>query len=94
MASRDITVTVGEEDWFTLEGAAEHAGMSVEAYVSWGVRILAMQSRPGGAKQDRTAASPKATRRAVETAEESESAAWTETFSERLSQRADRYDHD
>ncbi|WP_459958652.1 hypothetical protein [Nocardia sp. IFM 10818] len=94
MASRDIVVTVGEADWRTLNDAAECAGMSVEAYVSWGVRVLAMQARPGGAKQGGGAGSPRVGRRKPGTTEESESAAWTETFSERLSHRADRHHTD
>ncbi|MVU77103.1 hypothetical protein GPX89_07560 [Nocardia sp. ET3-3] len=90
MASRDIVVTVGEDDWLTLSDAAECAGMSVEAYVSWGVRILALQARPGGAKQGGRAGSLSAGRHTSRSAEESESAAWTDTFTERLSHRADR----
>ncbi|MEU6586943.1 hypothetical protein [Nocardia sp. NPDC046763] len=90
MASRDIVVTVGEDDWFTLQDAADCAGMSVEAYVSWGVRLLAMQARPGGSQRREGLGGSKATRRASEVCDESESAAWAETFTERLSHRADR----
>ncbi|MFE3262355.1 hypothetical protein ACFXPS_43940 [Nocardia sp. NPDC059091] len=53
MASRDIVVTVGEDDWLTLNDAAECAGMSVAAYVCWAVRLMAMQARP--AARNRTA---------------------------------------
>ncbi|MET8429039.1 hypothetical protein [Nocardia sp. NPDC004860] len=49
MASRDIVVTVSEDDWLTLKDAAECARMSVAAYVCCGVRLLAMQACPGGA---------------------------------------------
>ncbi|MTE13591.1 hypothetical protein [Nocardia aurantiaca] len=91
MASRDIVVTVGEGDWLTLNDAAECAGMSVEAYVSWGVRVLALQARPGGMKQGGCVGRPKPGRRASKAIDESESVAWTETFTERLSHRADRY---
>ncbi|WP_433592744.1 hypothetical protein [Nocardia sp. CA-145437] len=90
MASRDIVVSVGDDDWLTLSDAAECAGMSVAAYVAWGVRVLAFQARPGGSKR-RPSTSPSATRRRAKSADETESMAWAETFSERLSHRADRY---
>ncbi|MFE3002739.1 hypothetical protein ACFXG4_48245 [Nocardia sp. NPDC059246] len=90
MASRDIVVTVGEDDWLTLKDAADDAGMNVEAYVSWGVRLLAMQARPGGSQRRESFGGSTPTRRTFDTAEESESAAWAETFTERLSHRADR----
>ncbi|MFJ9371483.1 hypothetical protein ACIRRA_44785 [Nocardia sp. NPDC101769] len=83
MASRDIVVTVGEDDWLTLNDAAECAGMSVEAYVSWGVWLLALQARLGtGASKMRL--------RASGLGEESETVAWTETFAQRLSAHGDR----
>lgn len=91
MTSREIVVTVGEADWLTLSDAAECAGMSVEAYVAWSVRVLAFQARPGGSKRRAVAGSPAAARRASAIVDESESVAWAETFSERLSHRADRY---
>ncbi|MFE3280600.1 hypothetical protein [Nocardia sp. NPDC059239] len=53
MASKDVVVTVGEDDWLTLNDAAECAGMTVAAYVSCGVRLMAMQARP--AARNRTA---------------------------------------
>ncbi|MEV6101315.1 hypothetical protein [Nocardia sp. NPDC051981] len=74
MASRDIVVRVGEDDWLALDDAAECAGMSVEAYVCWGVRLLALQARPGGAKREagvRWTEPPE--RRASDRPEESES---------------------
>ncbi|MTE17028.1 hypothetical protein [Nocardia aurantiaca] len=89
MPSRDIVVAVGDNDWFALSEAAESAGMTVQEYVSWGVRILAIQARPGGIKQDHTVAKPKAPRIRPGTLDGSESDAWTETFSARLSHRAD-----
>ncbi|MTE15184.1 hypothetical protein [Nocardia aurantiaca] len=94
MASRDIMVTVGDDDWHTLNDAAECAGMSVEAYVSWGVRLLAMQTRPGGAKQGGPVGRSRTGQCASELTEESASAAWTETFAQRLSHRADRHPPD
>ncbi|MFE3229130.1 hypothetical protein [Nocardia sp. NPDC059228] len=90
MASRDIVVRVGEDDWLALDDAAECAGMSVEAYVCWGVRLLALQARPGGAKREAAAGGPRTGRRASVRPEESESAVWAESFAQRLSGRADR----
>lgn len=89
MVSRDIVVTVGEDDWLTLSDAAECAGMNVEAYVSWSVRLLALQARPGEAKQRGVAANSPG-QRAGQPSEDSESAAWTESFAQRLSHRTDR----
>ncbi|OXR41095.1 hypothetical protein B7C42_06865 [Nocardia cerradoensis] len=90
MDSREIAVTVGEEDWSALCHAAEAAGMSIEAYVSWGVRILAMQARPGGTGRREPSAGPPPQRREDAGVEESEAAAWAETFTQRLSHRAAR----
>lgn len=88
MAIRDIVVTVGEDDWDTLVDSAEAAGMSIEAYLSWCVRVLAMQSRPGG--QARPLLDRSAPVRHIPE-DESESAAWTETFCERLSHHIHRH---
>ncbi|MFF2554964.1 hypothetical protein ACFVUS_28445 [Nocardia sp. NPDC058058] len=90
MVSKEIVVTVGEEDWRTLIDAAEAAGMSVEAYASWCIRIIAVQARPGGGKRAGELGQAKSAKRASERDDESESAAWAETFSERLSNRTDR----
>ncbi|MEV6066696.1 hypothetical protein AB0L82_09135 [Nocardia sp. NPDC052001] len=90
MASRDISVTVGEDDWRALVAAAEAAGMGVEAYVSWCVRILALQAQPGGGKRAERLGHVKARRRKAAADEGTEAAAWAETFTERLSHRADR----
>lgn len=90
MASRDIVVTVGENDWLTLNDAAETAGMGMEAYVSWCVRIFALQARPSGGKRVEIPGHVAGGRRASGVDDESESAAWAETFAERLSHRADR----
>ncbi|WP_433566788.1 hypothetical protein ACQP1O_17325 [Nocardia sp. CA-151230] len=62
MASRDIVVTVGEDDWLLFTDAAECAGMSVQAYLSWGVRLPALQARPDSAKQDSRADGPRTRR--------------------------------
>lgn len=93
MATRDIVVTVDEYEWLVLEDAAECAGMSVQAYASWVVRLAAMQSRSDIARRRATLAS-KSAPRAIDTAEQSESVAWAETFSERLSHRVERFRED
>ncbi|WP_433567385.1 hypothetical protein ACQP1O_20635 [Nocardia sp. CA-151230] len=92
MASRDIVVTVGEDDWLVLNDAAEGAGMSMEAYVSWGVRVLALQARSGAVEPDGREGSPDMPISASETAEDSEASAWVESFAERLSHRTYWYD--
>ncbi|WP_067690306.1 hypothetical protein [Nocardia jejuensis] len=90
MASKDIVVTLGEDDWRTLSEAADAANMGVEAYVSWCARIFASQARPGGSKRTENLPRLPAERRTPEADDESDSAAWAETFSQRLSHRADR----
>lgn len=90
MTNRAIVVTVGERDWLTLVDAAEAAGMTVEDYASWCVRIFASQARPTGGKRSHPLTHAKAGRRKKKVEEESESAAWVATFSERLSHRVDR----
>lgn len=90
MGSKEIVVTVGEEDWRTLIDAADAAGMSVEAYASWCIRIFAVQARPGGGKRAGELGRTKTAKRAADIDEDSESAAWAETFTERLSHRIDR----
>ncbi|MFC9894561.1 hypothetical protein ACFVMC_12795 [Nocardia sp. NPDC127579] len=89
MATRDVTVTVSMDDaqWHTLHDAAECAGMTLEAYLSWGVRLLATQPRPG---KNLTGAAPTRITSPRSAAEETESA-WTESFAERLSHRAEPY---
>ncbi|UGT44617.1 hypothetical protein LTV02_15025 [Nocardia yamanashiensis] len=89
MTTWDIVVTVGEEDRLVLMEAADAAGMGLEAYLSWCVRILAMQARPGSGKQHNLPGQARPGRPAPED-DESEAAAWAETFSQRLSHRADR----
>ncbi|MFE3229524.1 hypothetical protein [Nocardia sp. NPDC059228] len=90
MATREIVVTVDENDWGVLHHAADCAGMCVEAYASWGMRLLALQARSEETSQHRAHAGPKA----AQTADESESVAWVETFAERLSHRADQFRND
>ncbi|MFI8974219.1 hypothetical protein ACIGO9_15135 [Nocardia asteroides] len=81
-------MTVGEDDWYRLVDSAEAAGMGIEAYLSWCVRVLAMQSR-SGAGASRPLPDRSTVRHIPE--DESESAAWTETFCERLSHHIHRH---
>ncbi|MEV6280631.1 hypothetical protein [Nocardia sp. NPDC051832] len=92
MATRDLTVTVSmdEDQWHSLADAAECAGMTLEAYLSWGVRLLAEQARPGKNLAGRPRGQAVRSRRGRAVAEESGSA-WTDTFTERLSHRAEHY---
>ncbi|MEC3957634.1 hypothetical protein VMT65_31690 [Nocardia sp. CDC153] len=90
MPSWDIVVTVGDEDRLTLLEAADAAGMSLEAYLSWCVRILAMQARPGGDKRAALPGQARPGRSVPDEDDGSEAAAWAETFTQRLSHRADR----
>ncbi|WP_405182082.1 hypothetical protein OG225_13970 [Nocardia sp. NBC_01377] len=91
MANRElgVTVTMDEHDWLLLEQAADCAGMTVPAYISWNARLLAQQARPGaGAARRRL---PARARRARTVADETEEQAWAQSFSERLTRRADLY---
>ena len=93
MATREVTVTVTVDDteWAQLCDAAVCAGMSVPDYLAHSARLVALQSRaapplrvprdlrpPRGSSQDN----------------DSETAAWTETFSQRLHHRADLFRDD
>ncbi|WP_216911338.1 hypothetical protein [Nocardia noduli] len=91
MANRElaVTVTMDEHDWLLLEQAADCAGMTVPAYISWNARLLAQQARPGaGAARRRL---PARARRARRVADETEEQAWAQSFSERLTRRTDLY---
>ncbi|WP_194819758.1 hypothetical protein [Nocardia sp. XZ_19_385] len=92
MAARDITVTVSMDDdqWHSLADAAECAGMTLEAYLCWGVRLMAAQARPGKNLTGGHRTPITAPRKGVQGVEEPDSA-WTETFTERLSHRAEQY---
>ncbi|MGV9413687.1 hypothetical protein ACWDOP_27615 [Nocardia sp. NPDC003693] len=93
MATKDVTVTVtmDEDEWRDLRAAAECAGMPLEAYIRWGVRLLAAPPRPGK-NLGRGPLERRATRRRIaDHADESEAAAWTETFAERLSHHSEQY---
>ncbi|WP_280369658.1 hypothetical protein [Nocardia wallacei] len=93
MSTRDITVTVtvDEADWLELSDAAECAGMGVDAYVAWGVRLLAARTAPGRTLRADDHPGLPPVRRRPDVADEPESAAWTETFAERLSHRAEAF---
>ncbi|MFE6862235.1 hypothetical protein [Nocardia sp. NPDC057668] len=80
-------VTVGEQEWEVLAEAAEAAGMSVPDYVSWCVRIQAARAaNPRSRRADNVIAA----RRPATGEDESESAAWVETFSRRCAHHTDR----
>ncbi|WP_067686152.1 hypothetical protein [Nocardia jejuensis] len=91
MTIREIAVTVDEDTWVPLRVAADCAGMSVQDYVSWAVRVLAIQSQPGGGTRRGGPIRPRVARRRGKAADDAESAAWTETFAERLSHRAEQF---
>ncbi|AYF76906.1 hypothetical protein D7D52_27355 [Nocardia yunnanensis] len=88
-----MEVTMSEKDWLVVRDAAECAGMTVEEYVAWSVRLLALQSRPGGARRRDFAGGRRPGRRKPARVEETEATAWADTFTERLSHRAELY-HD
>lgn len=93
MVTRDVTVTVTVDDseWLALNDAAECAGMSVESYVCWGVRLLALQAVPGSSKGRVGVPPRKARGRIDEHADMTQSEEWVETFAERLSHRAEQF---
>ncbi|WP_157514229.1 hypothetical protein [Nocardia concava] len=86
-----MTVTVDDSEWLALNDAAECAGMSVESYIGWGVRLLAMQAVPGGSKRRVSVSPRKAQRRIDEHPDMTQSEEWVETFAERLSHRAEQF---
>lgn len=88
MATRDVTVTVTVDsfEWDSLCDAAVCAGMSVPDYLAWNVRKIAQRSRPEQSVSSR--------RRGGIDDEAGETAAWTETFSQRLHDRAEQFRND
>ncbi|MBL1076805.1 hypothetical protein JK358_20625 [Nocardia sp. 2] len=80
-----------KSDWLALRDAAECAGMGVEAYIAWSVRLLALQARAGGAGRHGVSARPAPVRRRAAIPDDPESAAWTDSFAERLSHRAEQF---
>ncbi|RDI54458.1 hypothetical protein [Nocardia mexicana] len=93
MSTRDITVTVtvDEAEWLSLNDAAECAGMGMRAYIAWGVRLLAAETRPGRTRASSELRGLQSARRKPEIDDEPESVAWAETFAERLSHRTEPF---
>ncbi|WP_278265285.1 hypothetical protein [Nocardia sp. AG03] len=81
-------MTLDDQDWQTLTEAANCAGMTLPEYLTWNTKLLARQSRPG---PDRGQGRPMPSRRRPPLTDVSEEQAWAETFTERLSHRADPY---
>jgi hypothetical protein len=88
MATRDVTVTVTVDsfEWDSLSDAAVCAGMSVPDYIAWNVRKIAQRSRTEQFAGSR--------RHGGFDDEAGETAAWTETFSQRLHDRAEQFRND
>ncbi|MGX1811482.1 hypothetical protein ACWIGI_37645 [Nocardia sp. NPDC055321] len=93
MADREIVVSVTEQDWEALAEAADTAGMSVQDYICWCVRIVTARSRSGTQSRRADYGDSFVTRPPSGDELESESQAWTETFAERLSHRTERTPH-
>ncbi|WP_054811913.1 hypothetical protein [Nocardia arizonensis] len=93
MASREVTVTVtmSDEEWRLLQDAADCAGMTVQEYIGWNTRVLAQQSRPGPPTTIRHRQHPARPRRIPVVVDEPAEHAWAQSFTERLSLRADLY---
>lgn len=83
-----LTLSSGDSDWQAVHDAAECAGMSVEGYVRWLVRILVQAA--SGSGTPRHTPRDTSSRAGAETPEP-ESTGWEETFSERLVQRAEQF---
>ncbi|MBB5911175.1 hypothetical protein BJY24_000042 [Nocardia transvalensis] len=96
MSTRDmtVTVTVDEAEWDRLHDAAECAGMSVDTYIAWGVKILAAQTQIGKPSRLDDIRRLRAAPRPLDAIDEPESLAWTETFAERLSHRTAQFRND
>ncbi|MBF6277436.1 hypothetical protein A5780_29865 [Nocardia sp. 852002-20019_SCH5090214] len=95
MASREITVSVAldDTDWDALCEAADQAGMSVPDYLDWAVRLVTLHAR---SRRDLRPdpAGPPPRRSRTDSGEDSGSTAWTDTFAERLHQRAEQFRND
>ncbi|MGX1808972.1 hypothetical protein ACWIGI_24900 [Nocardia sp. NPDC055321] len=83
-----LTLTSGDSDWQAVHDAAECAGMSVEGYIRWLVRILVQAASGSGTTHHTPLAKGP---RAGAALPEPEAAGWDETFSERLVQRAAQF---
>ncbi|MFF0492013.1 hypothetical protein ACWDSJ_10275 [Nocardia sp. NPDC003482] len=90
MGIKEISVAVTEDDWLALSDAADCAGMGVRDYVAWAVRLVALQAKPEVTRAS-TPYLTKGVRYRVEDRDEPESAAWLDTFAERLSHRAEQF---
>ncbi|MGW4371007.1 hypothetical protein ACWEKT_35730 [Nocardia takedensis] len=73
-----VSVTMRERDHRALRAAAEVAGMDLDDYLAWAMRLLAEQATTSGPRRGR-AAGPVAARRIGVQAEEPEAQAWTES---------------
>lgn len=94
MKTKQITVRVKKGQWRAISAAADCAGMSVEDYIRWSVKLLAPQSRPGGNPPQPSTAPPEPRRRAHPVLDQPESTAWEECFSEQLSHRIEQFRND
>ncbi|WP_433715071.1 hypothetical protein ACQP2U_14235 [Nocardia sp. CA-084685] len=92
MATREVTVTVSveETEWAELCDAAVCAGMSVPDYLARSARLVALQPRAARPLRVPRDGPP----RASSQDDDSETAAWTESFSQRLHHRADQFRDD
>ncbi|WP_433521246.1 hypothetical protein ACQPZ2_28320 [Nocardia pseudovaccinii] len=91
MATKEVTVTVTVDDteWAQLCDAAECAGMSVPDYLARSARLVALQPRMARSRVPRDLP-----RHGASHDDDSETAAWTESFSQRLHHRADLFRND
>ncbi|MFE9322229.1 hypothetical protein ACIHDR_33560 [Nocardia sp. NPDC052278] len=92
MATKEVTVTVTMDDteWAQLCDAAECAGMSVPDYLAHSARLVALHprmARPLRVPRDLP-------QRGASQDDDSETAAWTESFSQRLHHRTDVFRND
>lgn len=94
MKTKEITVRVKKGQWRAISAAADCAGMSVEDYIRWSVKLLALQSRPGGNPHQTSTTHPEPRRRARPVLDQPESTAWEECFAEQLSHRIEQFRDD
>ncbi|MFI6772769.1 hypothetical protein [Nocardia sp. NPDC050412] len=91
MATREVTVTVTVDDteWAELCDAAACAGMNVPDFLAQSARLVAL--KPSAARSARVSREhpPRGSSR-----DDSETAAWAESFSQRLHHRADLFRND
>ncbi|WP_148282700.1 hypothetical protein [Nocardia brasiliensis] len=94
MKTKEITVRVKKGQWRDLSAAADCAGMRVEDYIRWSVKLLALQSRPDSNPHPASTARPEPRRRARAVLDRPESTAWEECFAEQLSHRLEQFRDD